>query len=87
MSLLHLRPAQGLVNRSSHFFGAQHRDGSLDLAPAAEVDHVAKRSASIRTLRGLELGKLAIMGHEIGRLGEGLAIFNMNMIVHAYRPI
>lgn len=51
------------------------------------MDHVSKGAATVRTLRRLELCKLAIIGHEIGCLDKGFAIFKMNMIVHAYHPI
>ena len=64
---------------------AQHRDGALDLPPAAEMYDVAKRSAAVGTLSGLELCQLAIMSDEIGGIGKNRAIFNMNMVVHAWR--
>lgn len=71
------------MDGSGHLVSAQHRDGALDLPPAAEMNDVAERAAAVGALGGLELRQLAKSGDEISRVGKHRAIFNMNMVVHA----
>ena len=75
------------MDAAGYFLGAQHGDGALDLAPAAEMDHVAERPAAIGALGRLELGEIAIMRDEVAGFRKRLAILDMNMIVQTRRPI
>ena len=72
------------MDGAGHLVIAQHRDGAFDLPPAAKMNDVAERTAAVGALSGLELRQLAIMGDEVGRVRKHRAIFNMNMVVHAW---
>jgi hypothetical protein len=80
--MLTIRPSS--VDSAGHLVIAQHRNGAFDLPPAAKMNDVAERTAAIGALGRLELRQLPIVSDEVVCVGKDRAIFNMNMVVHAW---
>jgi hypothetical protein len=72
-----------LVNATRHILATEHLDRPLDLAPMAEMNDVAERTAAIRPIGGFDRRQFAIFLEEIAGLRQGRAIENMNMMSHA----
>jgi hypothetical protein len=65
---------RALVHRAGHRLVAEQVDGTLGLAPAAEVEDVAEVAASVGALGRLAPRFGAEADDEIGRVGKGGAV-------------
>ena len=69
-----MKRAGGLVEGGGSCPAGEQTDHPLDLAPAAIVDDVAERAATMRPARGLAGGIIAEPAHEIVRVGDRGAV-------------
>lgn len=69
------------MDGARHFVRAEHLDGALDLAPVAEMDDVAERTAAVGARGRLHLRKLAEILDQVGRAAEGCPVLDMEMVV------
>ena len=65
--------------RACAFVGGEQHDEPLDLAPPAEVDHVAELAAAIGTRGGLAGGVNAEMRDQLGRVDGRRGIGKMDV--------